>query len=268
MTFSILQSTDLPFLFPVVAVFGFILGSFYTALADRILLYRYGKKRKKPHPWKELFFRPSYCVFCERRIHPLDLIPVFGFLIRRGRCRYCNHPIPVHLFVGEALPGILFVYLLTSGHALIESCFTVLFTGHLYLSIATDWKHRMLDYENSAILYLLASGALLSSSLDRDLILNFHVYPALGTAILFALLYLIGRGRKMGIGDVILAPAPALLLGIPALFLLIQIAASLSIVYILLVKKERRAAAPLGAFLAIATIVLLLFDAIRTTYWP
>lgn len=49
----------------------------------------------------------SHCPHCQKRIRRYDLIPIFGYLLQKGRCRYCHHPIPPLSFSMEILFGIL-----------------------------------------------------------------------------------------------------------------------------------------------------------------
>ena len=72
-----------------------LLGSFINLAADRI-------------PRGESSVRPgSHCRACGRRLNFVDLIPVAGYLIRRGRCATCGTPIGASAPVVEALSGAL-----------------------------------------------------------------------------------------------------------------------------------------------------------------
>lgn len=43
----------------------------------------------------------SYCPSCGHRLSPLDLIPVFSWLLLGGKCRYCGDKIPVNHVIAE-----------------------------------------------------------------------------------------------------------------------------------------------------------------------
>ncbi|HAM37742.1 TPA: prepilin peptidase, partial [Patescibacteria group bacterium] len=60
---------------------GAALASFINAT-----LYRIEKEFK----WKALLTQNSHCEECEHPLSWIDLLPVLGFLINKGRCRYCN----------------------------------------------------------------------------------------------------------------------------------------------------------------------------------
>ena len=48
---------------------------------------------------------PSRCPKCDTRLSWRDNIPVFGWLLLRGKCRYCKNPISVEYPVVEAAMG-------------------------------------------------------------------------------------------------------------------------------------------------------------------
>ena len=74
-----------------------MLGSFINLAADRA-------------PRGESLVRPgSHCRACGRRLNVLDLLPVVGYLVRRGRCATCGSPISVAAPVIEAVSGGLMV---------------------------------------------------------------------------------------------------------------------------------------------------------------
>jgi len=54
---------------------------------------------------------PSHCSACGRRLAIRDLVPVFSYLLLRGRCRYCGTRLPVRLALVELGTGVLFGYL-------------------------------------------------------------------------------------------------------------------------------------------------------------
>lgn len=58
-------------------VFGLILGSFTTMLS-----YRVPRQLSIVRP-------PSQCPKCHTPLTPRDLIPVFSWLLSKGRCRHC-----------------------------------------------------------------------------------------------------------------------------------------------------------------------------------
>lgn len=239
---------------------GLLIGSFYAALADRVLLYIYGSERKRTDRWELIFFKPSHCFSCGQRIPIQYLIPLFGYIASRGRCSRCGVPISPRLFYLELLTGILFPWLFYGSGSFAFALFSTILAGQLYISIATDMRHSMLDYENTLFIYLWSAAAILAMDQGNTgtAVVMANLFTAIGMFLIFITLFFAGGMKKLGFGDVLLAPALALYAGFLWSIVLLQLASAMSIAYIYLIRKNRRATAPLGAFLAIALIAIML----------
>lgn len=78
-----------------VVLFGLMAGSFVNLAADRV-------------PRGESVITPgSHCRQCGRRLNAIDLLPVAGYLLRRGRCATCGTSIGVSSPLIEATCGVL-----------------------------------------------------------------------------------------------------------------------------------------------------------------
>lgn len=67
----------------------------------------------------------SHCDTCGHTLNWIDLIPVFGYIIRGGKCHYCGQKIPISSFLTEILYGVLcslLVYSLTSNRCMEARC--------------------------------------------------------------------------------------------------------------------------------------------------
>src|SRR5690242_18619033 len=74
-----------------------LLGSFINLAADRI-------------PRGESIMRPpSFCRGCRRRLNAVDLMPVAGYLVRRGRCASCGGSIGASALIVESAAGLAMV---------------------------------------------------------------------------------------------------------------------------------------------------------------
>ena len=82
------------------AVLGAVLGSFLDCAASR---WAAGD----PHP----FAGRSRCSSCGHALGARDLVPVFSFLLRRGRCRYCGAGIPAECLTAELAGAAVFACL-------------------------------------------------------------------------------------------------------------------------------------------------------------
>ncbi|MHB1756222.1 MAG: prepilin peptidase [Leptospirillum sp.] len=78
---------------------GTVWGSFLGVLADRI-------------PRNEsILFPPSHCNHCNSRLSLLDLLPLYAWIIGKGRCRVCQSPIDRQTLYAELLTATLFILL-------------------------------------------------------------------------------------------------------------------------------------------------------------
>ena len=122
---------DAPFVL-YMALTGLAVGSFLNLAIDRLPLNR------------SIVSPPSYCEHCQRRIPPLDLVPLFSYLWLRGRCRFCRSSIPWRAPVVESGTGILFglaAYL--TGPTLI-TLVTLVFISVFIVIIFIDLEHQLI----------------------------------------------------------------------------------------------------------------------------
>lgn len=250
--------------YPTAAFFGLTLGSFYTALASRILYYFYGPGRRSPHRWREIFFRPSHCLACGTNIHPLHLTPILGYALTGGRCASCRIRIGSWTLAGEVFPGLLFPLLLAAGWSPVAALLTVLLCGHLYISIATDWNYFVLDHENALFLILWSAASTVERGHRDWEVVQVHLLTAAVALLIFLALFFLSRMRGLGFGDVILVGVLALYGGLPWALVTVQLGAVGSIVYIYVIQQDRKAPAPLGVFLALGFFVAVVAEAIWT----
>src|SRR2546430_10162227 len=76
-------------------VVALLFGSFINLAADRL-------------PRGESLLRPrSHCRPCGRQLNLLDLVPVGGYLLRRGRCAGCGAPIGMSSLAVEGACGMV-----------------------------------------------------------------------------------------------------------------------------------------------------------------
>ncbi|MFI5282433.1 MAG: prepilin peptidase [Candidatus Dormibacterales bacterium] len=84
-----------PYVAAYLVLAALLIGSFINVAADRL-------------PRRESLWRPrSRCRACGRQLNVVDLIPVFGYVIRGGRCASCAAPIGVTAPLVEGVAGSL-----------------------------------------------------------------------------------------------------------------------------------------------------------------
>lgn len=176
------------------AVLGLLIGSFVNVVAYRV---PQGISVIRP---------PSACPHCGHEIAARDNIPVFGWLLVRGRCRSCAAPVSIRYPLVEALTAGLFVAVpLVVGAVWVVPAYWW-FAGVTLVLALTDLDHKRIPnrilYPGLAVgLVLLAAGTAIDGSLDA-------LWRGLGGGAgyfgLLLIVALLARGG-FGFGDVKLA---------------------------------------------------------------
>jgi leader peptidase (prepilin peptidase)/N-methyltransferase len=188
----------------VFAVFGSIIGSFLN-----VLVLRKGVASLEGR---------SHCPSCGKNIAAYDLIPVFSWLILRGRCRHCGSRISVQYPLVEASTAILFALVglasypafLFSGPAALLLLAHWIVVALLVAITVYDMRQTIIPDEWS---YLFAGLALLISFISAPALSTLLAGPLAALPLFF--LWLVSRGRWMGLGDPKLALGIGWLLGFP-----------------------------------------------------
>ena len=232
-----------------------MLGSFYTALASRILYYFYGPGRKQPGRWKSILASPSFCMHCKTPLRPWQLVPVLSFALQKGRCSRCETPIGWYTLAGELLPALLLPFLIFSGTSPWQALLLVLIVGHLYISIATDTKLFLLDHENALFLSLFVLTSLVLRYIGGEGVAMYLITGGI-TSSLFLLFRILAGGDRFGTGDLILISVLSFMT--PGIWsaIWIQVASILALVQSLLQKKSRKDPIPFGVHLSLGFILV------------
>jgi len=232
---------------------GLAIGSFLNVIASRVPLRRSVSDGR------------SACMSCSHEISAYDNIPLFSWVLLRGRCRHCRAPIPVRYPVVELVTALLvaasvLVFGLTA-EAIVASFFCVV----LVAISAIDIEYRIVPNRiviPSAVI-VLAAQTILHPSPEWLL----AALGASGFLFVAALVY----PKGMGMGDVKLALLLGAMLGrTVTVGLMIGFLAALVPAAFLAVRhgsKARKIAIPFAPFLAFGAIVALFAgDAILDWY--
>lgn len=254
---------------------GAVLGSFASVVIHRLpimmerewLLERQAPFVDGPEAFGDarydLAFPGSSCIHCGGKIPPWFNLPLIGYLLLRGRCHACQHPISVRYPLLEGLGVFMGLSAMMSfGPGPQTLCSMILGTGLLILSFI-DIDHRILP--DRLTLLLLWVGLLLSVF---DLFTDSHssiLGAALGYGLLWAihaLFRLMAKKEGMGRGDFKLLAALGAWMGVshlPLIILASSVAgAVLGVGMIVLGIRKREDPIPFGPFLALAGWIALL----------
>ncbi|WP_027485881.1 A24 family peptidase [Rhodanobacter sp. OR87] len=200
---------------------------------------------------------PSHCPHCKHPLSALDNIPLFGWLLLRGRCRYCQAKISLQYPLVELLSGVLSAVMVWKFGPSWAALAGLALTWTLIALSGIDFRTQLLP--DQLTLPLLWLGLLLS------LLPMFVTAPAsiLAAAIGYLSLWsvywafkLLTGKEGMGHGDFKLLAALGAWMGpvalLPIILLSSLIGALVGGTLIALRKHEREIPMPFGPFIAAA----------------
>jgi leader peptidase (prepilin peptidase) / N-methyltransferase len=224
-------------------VFGAVLGSFLNVVIHRL-------------PRGESLASPgSRCPRCGAPVKPYDNVPVISWLVLRGRCRHCGAPISARYPIVELLTALVFAAVVAVRGFDNDLFLELPFVAGLIALAGIDLDHRLLP--NRIVYPMAAYGVVATLLVERDDLVE-HLIAGAG-AFAFLLAALLAYPRGMGMGDVKLAGAMGLYLGLSVIPALLTAFLTGSVVGLAIIAREgasaRKKAVPFGVFLAIGGIV-------------
>ena len=223
-----------------VFIFGLLIGSFLN-----VVIFRVPKG-------ESISFPASHCQSCNTPLKWYHNIPLFSWILLRGKCAFCAEPIskqyPVIEFINALIYLLLFYKL-----GLVWYLPFVMATFSALLALV------MIDFEYMAVPDSINFFALATSLIQPDYI-DAIIYATISAGGLWFIGFIssiIAKKQAMGGADVIVAGTMGALLGFPNFFLAIFLSAILAIIPSLI---NRENGVPFVPFLAMATLIVYLYD--------
>jgi leader peptidase (prepilin peptidase)/N-methyltransferase len=224
-------------------VVGAVVGSFLNVVIHRL-------------PRGESVVKPrSRCPECGAQIAGYDNVPVISWLVLRGRCRHCGTGISPRYPAVELLTAAAFVGVVLVRGFDDDLVLELPFVAALIALAGIDFDRRLLP--NKIVYPLAAYGVVATLLVDRSDLVE-HLVAGVG-AFAFLLAAVLAYPSGMGMGDVKLAGAMGLFLGVAVIPALLVAFLSGSLVGLVILAREgasaRKKAIPFGVFLALGGIV-------------
>ena len=227
---------------------GAVFGSFLTCAGGRYVA------------GESFLMEKSHCDSCGHILSGADLVPIFSFLLRRGRCRYCGVRISSRSTWAElGLAGLFALFFLRFG--LSAACLQAMAAGAILLALSLIDLDSM-EIPNGLLLALIGvflvglpfAGHL--GGIRSGLLGAFGI--ALPLLLLTLLLERVLQKEALGGGDLKLFFVTGLFLGPAANFLTLLLSCVLGLLFAALSRKGKDEPFPFGPAIAAAFVVVLL----------
>jgi leader peptidase (prepilin peptidase)/N-methyltransferase len=252
-------------LIPAVTFFilGLIIGSFLN-----VVIFRFNTQRS--------FNGRSGCLVCQNQLCWYELIPLISFFALKGRCKKCKTKISIQYPIVELISGLIFTilflkfqnvfYLDTLVFSISYAYYVAMFSLLLVIAVY-DFKHKVIPDVFSFVFGVLAFVGLFFFT-------NYLFYPHIPSileflsgillALPFAFLWLVSKGKWMGLGDAKISLGLGWLLGLSRLLSGTIIAfwsgAIVGIILVIFSKKHGiKSEIPFAPFLMFGVLVAFLF---------
>lgn len=244
----------------IIIIYGLIIGSFLN-----VCIYRIPRGENIAWPG-------SHCPTCSHSLKWYDNIPLFSYLVLKGKCRYCKTNISAQYPIVESLNAFLYIIMYMKFGFGVDFIFYSLMSSVLLAIIYIDFKEMIIP--DSLVLSILILSVIQKA-------LNYFLYGISPELIDSVLGLLVGAGLflaiamlshgGMGGGDVTLIGALGFVLGVKYILLNIFLAfilAAIISVFLLATKiKTRKDPIPFGPFIALGFYITVLWGEVIINWY-
>lgn len=240
-------------------IFGSVFGSFLN-----VCIYRIPRDIS-------IVFPSSFCPNCKKNIPFYFNIPIFGYLILKGKCKYCKSEISLRYPFVEALTGIFALLCYHSWDLKIAII-------HFFF-LSTLIVITFIDFDSQLIPDIISLPAIVISFLLSIFIFDRSFIQTITATIIGGGIFwiigktyeLIAKREGLGGGDVKLMAFFGAYLGLKSIFFIIFVSSLIGTIYGLFLMalkgKKTTHAIPYGPFLSFGAFLYLFFgDKIITWY--
>ncbi|MFT5849694.1 MAG: leader peptidase (prepilin peptidase)/N-methyltransferase [Patiriisocius sp.] len=190
-----------------VLMFGLIIGSFLN-----VVIYRY-------HTGRSLSGH-SHCLSCGEKLHWYELFPLVSYMCLFGRCRTCGCKIPARYFLVELTTSLLFLLMWTQFGSSLLLLVSLALVVVLMVITVYDMYHMVIPNQLVLMTSVIATVYYFIQYFDTWslLSLSVHFLGALSGFLFYGGLWLVSKGKWIGLGDAKLALPLGFILGVPAVF--------------------------------------------------
>jgi len=254
-------------IFLFIFILGTIIGSFLN-----VVIYRF-------NTGMTIVKGRSMCMTCSRHLRWYELLPLFSFLIQKGKCRRCASKISHQYPIVEFITGLMFAFVAFKFLPILEfsywsyMLFVVFFVFIFSLLIVIsvyDLRHKIIPDKLVFIFIFLSFISIFINQtpfgqlIKLPTLSHFVAGPLL--ALPFVLIWYFSKGRLMGLGDGKLILGIGWILGlVSGIFALvlsfwIGTIISLGLMFLYRNKMNMKTEIPFAPFLIFSTFITFLFS--------
>lgn len=236
-------------------IIGIVFGSFFN-----VCIFRIPAKKSISNP-------PSHCPNCDTRLKPIDLVPIFSYLLSGRKCRYCKEKISSRYATVEFLTGVIFLLVYNSYLLNIKTIYYLVLVSLLIIITFIDIDHYIIP---DGLVIIGSIFAIIFNLLFSIVTIKESLFGALICGgIVFSLVYiieLIVKREVMGGGDIKLFAMIGLFLGVKNSLIVALLSVYVgaiygvgSIVYNKIKNREYNSMIPYGPFISVASLMVILW---------
>lgn len=238
-------------------IFGLVMGSFFNVVG-----YRLPKGESILTP-------PSQCPKCKHKLTPFELIPIFSFIIQKGRCKNCKEKISLFYPFFEFFTGICFSLSYIKFGISIDFLIAITLISMLLIIIISDYLYLIIPDE---ILIICTILLIIELYIKNGIIaLGWSIVDGIIAFLLMFLLKKLGdflfKKESMGGGDIKLLFILGMVFKWENALLIIFLASIIGLpISLMNINKNKYRIIPFGPFLS-AGALLILFTKINVEWF-
>lgn len=251
------------FLYVVIFIIGAFFGSFFT-----LAVYRIPRK-------EDILIKHSYCPNCNHKLGFFDLFPIFSYIFLSGKCRYCGNKIRPRYLILELLSGFSFLIVAISTNLVINDISSIINTFFLLLYISVLFIIAGIDKEKMSIQKnVIAFGYVLEIIyiIYQCTLGNINVYQYVIYLIFLAIILILSNinliltaVEKYYIDILYLLLYMVIFYGSDIFILTVIL--TLFIIYIYSISsKQKNKKIPIGYYLCVSNIIVIIISNIIVNY--
>ena len=239
------------FLIILFFIFGTIFGSFYNVVG-----YRLPKG-------ESLIYPSSHCPKCNKKLTPLELVPIFSYIFLGGKCKKCKEKISLFYPIFEFLSGLLFALSYLSFGLTLKCLLSIIFISMLLIVIISDYQTMIIpDSVLIVFTFLILVIKFFMFGIEE---LGISFLNGILSFVFMLLLKMFGdflfKQESMGGGDIKLLFTFGVTFGFYMSLISVFMSAVIGLpISLFIVRKNKNHEIPYGPFLAIAAIIIMLLD--------